>query len=195
MSTPLVPGHRKARGAPMGDFWRQAHWFYRALFLGLALLFLFVRLLPLGSEPGALPGPDLILCVIMAWIIRRPDYLPMPLILIVLLAEDLILMRPPGLWTAIVILTTEFLRGRMILTRELSFAVEWALVTGLMVLSMLVYRLVLGITMVPQPPFGFAAVQLLWSIACYPLVVGASRLIIDLRKPATGEVDDYGRRL
>lgn len=179
----------------MGDFWRQEHWPYRALFLGLALVVLFFRLLPLGGEPGALPGPDLILCLIMAWIVRRPDFLPMPLILIALLAEDLILMRPPGLWTAIIVLATEFLRGRTILTRELSFAVEWALVSGLMVAALLVYRLVLSLAMVPQPPFGFSAMQIIWSILFYPLVVGVSRLIIDLRKPATGEVDDYGRRL
>ncbi len=179
----------------MGDFWRQAHWFYRALFLALALLILFVRLLPLGTEPGALPGPDLVLCLILAWIVRRPDYLPMPLILVVLLVEDLILMRPPGLWTAIVVLTTEFLRGRTILTRELSFAIECALVSGLMIGMHLVYRLVLTVTLVPQPHFGFSAIEVLWSIVCYPLVVGASWLLIDLRKPATGEVDSYGRRL
>lgn len=179
----------------MDSFWRQAHWIYRAVFLGLALLLLFVRLLPLGGEVGGLPGPDLLLCLIMAWIIRRPDYLPMPLILIVLLTEDLILMRPPGLWTATIVLATEFLRGRTILTRELSFAAEWALVSGLMLAALLAYRLVLGLALVPQPPFGFAVVQILWSIAFYPPVVAVSRLVIDLRKPATGEVDDYGRRL
>ena len=59
-----------------------------------------------------------------------------------------------------------------------------------------VYRGVfLGLALVPQPAFGFAAVQILWSIGCYPIIVGASRLVIDLRKPATGEIDDYGRRL
>ncbi len=75
-----------------------------------------------------MPGPDILICVIMAWIVRRPDFLPMPLILFVILLEDLILMRPPGLWTAIVIVATEFLRGRVALTRELSFVVEWLLV-------------------------------------------------------------------
>ena len=47
--------------------------------------------MPLGNAPGALPGPDILLCVIMAWIVRRPDFLPMPLILVIILAEDLIL--------------------------------------------------------------------------------------------------------
>jgi rod shape-determining protein MreD len=179
----------------MAEFWRQAHWIFRGVFLGLALFLLFVRLLPLGNAPGSLPGPDLLLCLILAWVIRRPDFLPMPLILGVILIEDLILMRPPGLWTAIVVLGTEFLRSRVALTRELNFLVEWMLISGVMLGMMLTYRLVLGVAFVPQPAFGFAVVQVLWSIALYPLVVGLSRLVLDLRKPATGEVDSYGRRL
>jgi rod shape-determining protein MreD len=179
----------------MGDFWRQTHWTFRGLFLALALLLLFMRLLPLGYAPGALPGPDLLICLILAWIVRRPDFLPMPLIMLVILVEDLILMRPPGLWTAIVVVATEFLRGRIALTRELNFLVEWALVSGVMLGMMLAYRLALGVAFVPQAPFGFAIVQVLWSIALYPLVVGLSRLVFDLRKPAMGEIDDFGRRL
>lgn len=179
----------------MISLWRAAHWGYRALFLGLALLLLFLRLLPLGAEPGRFPGPDLILCMIMAWVMRRPDYLPVWLIAAVVLAEDLILMRPPGLWTALVVMGSEFVRSRAALTRELNFVVEWLLVTGLMVAMLLAYRLVFALALLPQPPFGFAVVQVLWSALAYPLVVGASRLVLDLRKPAMGETDDYGRRL
>lgn len=142
----------------MGDFWRQEQWVFRALFVAIALVLLFIRLLPLGNAPGALPGPDLLICVIMAWIVRRPDFLPMPLILIIILAEDLILMRPPGLWTAVVILATEILRGRIALTRELSFVVEWLLVSGAMLGMMLLYRLALGIAFVPQAQIGRAHV-------------------------------------
>jgi rod shape-determining protein MreD len=179
----------------MAEFWRQAHWVFRAVFLLLAVFLLFIRLLPLGNAPGSLPGPDLLLCLILAWVIRRPEFLPMPMVLIVMLAEDLILMRPPGLWTAIVVLATEFLRGRVALTRELNFLVEWMLISGVMLGMMLAYRLVLGLAFVPQPAFGFAVVQVLWSIALYPLIVGLSRLILDLRKPAMGEIDNFGRRL
>jgi rod shape-determining protein MreD len=179
----------------MAEFWRQEHWIFRSLFLALAVFLLFIRLLPLSSAPGTLPGPDILLCLILAWVVRRPDFLPMPLILVVILAEDLILMRPPGLWTAIVILGTEFLRNRAALTRELNLLAEWMLISGVMLGMMLAYRLVLGLAFVPQPAFGFAVVQVLWSMALYPLVVALSRLTLDLRKPATGEVDNFGRRL
>ena len=75
----------------MVDFWRQTHWIFRALFLGLTLLLLFMRLLPLNHSAGGLPGPDLLICLILAWIVRRPDFLPMPLIAGVILLATLIL--------------------------------------------------------------------------------------------------------
>jgi rod shape-determining protein MreD len=170
-------------------------WLYRGLFLAFALLLLFLRLLPLGTPAGTWPGPDILLCLILAWVMRRPDYLPVLLITAVVLVEDLILMRPPGLWTALVVLATEFLRSRVALTRELNFVVEWMLVAGLMLAMLLAYRLALAVVLIPQPPFGFQLLQALWSILCYPLVVGLSRLGLALHKPAMGEVDETGRRL
>lgn len=179
----------------MVDVANRTVWLYRGIFVALALFVLFLRLLPLGTVPGSLPGPDLLLCVILAWVMRRPDYLPVLIIAVMLFLEDVVLMRPLGLWTALVVLATEFLRSRAALTRELSFAAEWMLVAGLMVGLLLAYRVVFALAFVPQPGFGFAMTQTLWSILCYPLVVLASRLVLDLRKPAMGEVDAMGRRL
>lgn len=179
----------------MAEGVRSSVWLYRGIFLLLALVLLFLKLLPLGSLAGDWPGPDILLCLIFAWAVRRPDYLPVLLIGAVVLLEDLILLRPPGLWTALVIIATEFIRSRVALTRELSFPAEWLLVAGLMVALLLANRLVFAIAFLPQPGFGFSLLQTLWSILCYPLVVVASHFAFDLRKPATGEVDAYGRRL
>ncbi|NPD15580.1 rod shape-determining protein MreD [Xinfangfangia sp. D13-10-4-6] len=179
----------------MSGLMRMDPWGYRLLFLGLACLLLFTRLLPLQGVTGRFPGPDLLMCLIFAWMMRRPDFVPVWLLAPVILTEDLLLMRPPGLETALVIMATEFLRARHAMTRELNFAVEWLVVSGLMIAMLLGQRLILTLTLVDLPPFGFAVVQVLWSIVAYPVVVGLSRLFFDLRKPATGEVDDYGRRL
>lgn len=179
----------------MADGIRRRVWLYRGIFVGLALAIMFLRLLPLGTLPGHLPGPDLLLCAMLAWVMRRPDYLPVLLITAIVFLEDVLLMRPLGLWTALVVLATEFLRSRAALTRELSFAVEWMLIAGLMVGLLMGYRLFFAISFVPQPAFGFALTQTIWSILCYPFVVIASRLILDLRKPAMGELDALGRRL
>ncbi|MFZ1468409.1 MAG: rod shape-determining protein MreD [Paracoccaceae bacterium] len=179
----------------MTGFFRESPWGFRLVFLGLALVLLFIRLLPLGNIAGALPGPDLLLCVIMAWVVRRPDFLPLGLIVLVVLSEDLILMRPPGLWTALVVMASEFLRSRAALTRELNFVIEWMLVTGLMMAMLLAYRLVFALALLPQPAFGFSVVQILWSALAYPIVVGLSQLALNLHKPGTGETDDLGRRM
>ncbi len=168
---------------------------HRVLFVLLAVALLFLRLLPIGGFTGQWPGPDLLLCLICAWTMRRPDYLPVGLVAGVVLLEDLMLMRPPGLWTALVVLAAEFIRSRVALTRELTFAVEWLLVAGIMVSLFLANRTVLAIAFLPQVGFGFAMVQVIWSIVCYPVVVALSRVALDLRKPAMGEVDAYGRRL
>lgn len=170
-------------------------WPYRALFLGLAALSLFVRLLPLGTSATAWPGPDLLLCLTLAWILRRPDYVPALLIVAVFLIEDMLTLRPPGLWAAIVLLGAEFLRGREPLTRELPFPLEWAMVAAVMLLMMGGNRLVLAITVSPQPGFAASFLQSILTILAYPVIVGFSRLLFGLRKSATGEVDARGRRL
>ena len=174
---------------------RASLWLHRAGVVLVAFVLIFFKLLPIGPTAGDWPGPDLMLCLIFALAVRRPDYLPIWLVLLVLLLEDLLLLRPPGLWAALVVLASEFVRSRGALTRELSFWVEWMLVAGVMVGLLVAYRVAFAITFLPQAGFGFAMMQVLWSILCYPLVVGLLRLSLDLRKPATGEVDSYGRRL
>ena len=126
---------------------------------------------------------------------RRPDYLPALLIAAVFLLEDLLLLRPPGLWTAIVLLGTEVLRSRIALTRELSFPLEWLFIGLLMTAMFLAYRLAFAVTLMPQVGFGFAMVQVVASILVYPLVVWLSHLTLGVHKPGMGEVDDMGRRL
>lgn len=174
-------------------------WRYWGVFAALALVSLFWRMLPLppvsGGAMAGLPGPDLLLCLVLAWVLRRPDYMPALLIAGVFLIEDLMLMRPPGLWALIVLGGAEFLRARQPLMREVPFLLEWALVGAVMLAMWMTERLVLGIVMVPMPALGASLVQLLLTLAAYPVVVALSRHALRVRKPATGEVDALGRRL
>lgn len=179
----------------MVDAVRSAPWGWRALFVAVVLVTLVVRLLPLGRAAGGWPAPDLVLCLVCAWVLRRPDYVPALLIAAVVLLEDLLLMRPPGLWTAFVLLGSEFLRDRASFSRELTFMAEWMMVAVAMLAMLAGYRLATALAFLPQQGLGMALAQVAGSILAYPLVVGASRLLFGLRKPATGEVDAYGRRL
>lgn len=168
---------------------------YWGLFLGLVALWLFLRLLPLSTMPARLPGPDLMLCLCFAWVLRRPSYMPAPLVAVVFFVEDLLLMRPPGLWALLMLLGTEFLRGRQALLREFTFPAEWALVAGVGFAILVIERVVLVLTMVPQPALGQALLQMIFTMLAYPLVVLVSHYILNVRKPATGEVDSLGRPL
>lgn len=179
----------------MADAVVSRHWVYRGLFVALAALTLFLRLLPIGGSAGSFPGPDLLLCLMLAWVTRRPDHLPVLLIAGVVLVEDLMLMRPPGLWTALVVIATEFLRARSALTRELTFLAEWFLIAIVMLSMLIAYRVIQGITFVDQPGFGYVFAQTAMTVLSYPLVVGLLYSALALRKPSPGEVDAFGRRL
>lgn len=170
-------------------------WLYRGLFLVLATLFLFGRLLPLSTLPSAWPAPDFLLCLAFAWVLRRPDFLPVVVIATVFLIEDMLLVRPPGLWTLIVLFATEFLRDRANLTRDLPFFVEWAMVAAVMLVMLLANRLVLAIFMVPQSGFGLTLMQFVASVAVYPIVVLVSNRVLGVRWVAPGEVEALEHRL
>lgn len=179
----------------MADLMRRDVLLHRGVYVAVAVLLIFLRLLPLGSAAGSLPGPDLLLCLTLAWLQRRPDYLPPVLIGAVFLFEDLLLMRPPGLWTALVVLGTEVLRSRLALTRELSFLAEWLFISLLMVAMFLAYRMAFAVTILPQAGFGYAMMQVLASILVYPGVVWLSHVTLGVHKPGMGEVDHMGRKL
>ncbi len=168
---------------------------YLALFLALAFVSLFIRLLPLGERGWLFPAPDVVLCLALAWVVRRPDYLPALAIAAVFFLEDLLLMRPPGLWAMLVLLGSEFLRRRAATLRGLNFWFEYLLVAGVMLTMFLANRLILAIVMIPQPSFGLSFAQFLATVFAYPAVVALSHFVFKVRKPATGEVDALGQKL
>ncbi|MCB2137131.1 MAG: rod shape-determining protein MreD [Rhodobacteraceae bacterium] len=168
---------------------------HRALFLGLAILIFFVRLLPLSTMPVVFPGPDLLLCLTLVWVQRRPEYVPAVVVAAVFFIDDLLAVRAPGLWALLVLLGTEFLRSRETGFRDLPFLLEWAVTSLVIVVIAIANRLVLALFVVPQTGLGLTLMQVLATIAAYPVVVFVSHFAFGLRKAATGEVDALGHRL
>lgn len=166
----------------------------RALFAGLAALILFLRVLPLTAVPSRWPAPDLILCLTFAWLLRRSDYLPAYLVVIVFAVDDLLSMRPPGLWTLIALVTTEFLRSREMLLRDLPFALEWAVVAAAVMVMTVANRLILSLLMVPQGGFDLTILEVLSTLAAYPVVVFANVWLLGLQRRTGGIADGLGSR-
>lgn len=187
---------------------------YRTLYVGLVALVLFYRLLPLSALPAPWPlpefilvkmpqwmmpdqwpGADMLLCLTVVWVLRRPDFIPAFILVPIFLMDDLLSMRPPGLWAAIVLMGTEFLRARETATRDLPFLGEW-MMAGVVIAAMtLTYRFVHAVFMIPQVSLGATLLCMVATIAAYPFLAYAMQLVFGLRRAATGEVDAFGHRL
>lgn len=168
-------------------------WLYRALFAALALAATFYALLPFGAGEGGVPGPELIVCGVAAWVLRRPDYVPVWLILLVLLLDDALLQRPLGLWTLIVLMMSEYLRRRVDQTEAMPVGSEAVLVAGCIAAAFAANHLALMLVLAQTPPLAGQTLHALVTIVFYLPVALLSHLI-GVRRLAPGELDSLGTR-
>jgi len=166
----------------------------RMLFGVLCLLLIFLHLLPLQLLPRGWAGPDVMLALAFAWVLRRPDFVPPLLIAGLFLLTDLLFQRPPGLWAALVLLGSQTLRAREPGLRDLTFAVEWVSVATTLVAMTLGYRIILAILMVDQAPLGLSLMQLVLTLMVYPVVALISHTAFGVRKIAPGDIDAFESR-
>ncbi|MCT4557062.1 MAG: rod shape-determining protein MreD [Pelagimonas sp.] len=164
-------------------------WVMRLTYLALALLIILAHLLPIRLGPMDWAGPDVLLALSFAWALRRPDFIPAPLVALALLLADLLLMRPPGLWAALGLLAVEWLKGQGKQLRDNTFFTEWITVAAATLAVAIGYRLVLGILVVSPGAFLLSVQQFGLTVLCYPLVAAASYLIFGVRQITPGEYD------
>lgn len=169
-------------------------WTMRICFVALCVAIVFFHLIPLDTVPRRWAPPDLMLAFTFAWVLRRPDYLPVLLIAFVMLMADLMFHRPPGLWALCVVLGAEYLKYRTYAPGETGFASEWAAVCIVIIAITLGYRLILGLTLVPTPALGLSMVQMVLTILVYPLVVLVTQIVMGVRKLAPGDQGALGHR-
>ena len=162
-----------------------------SVYVLIACGILFLRLLPLSPGRVPWPGPDLLLCLTFAWVLRRPEQVPTLIIATVILIEDLLVMRPLGLWAAMVVIGTEAARTREARWREQPFVVEWLRVAMLMAAMMAAARLVMVVVLLPVPPLGQVLLHWLASVTAYPVVAFAG-MLLGLRRAAPGEAEGTG---
>lgn len=168
-------------------------WPKRMLFLALSVAIIFFALLPLGTSTPRWAPPDLLLALCLVWAARRPDYVPVLSIAFVALLADLLYQRPPGLYAALTVLGCEYLKSRARILRDSGFWAEWVTAGAVVIGISVIYRLALGLLAVPQPPLALSVMQAAATIAIYPAVLGVSRVLLGLRRPAAS--DPGGARL
>jgi rod shape-determining protein MreD len=161
----------------------------RVSFAALAFLIIFFHLLPLDTQARSWAPPDLIICLAMAWSLRRPDYVPVLLLILVLLMADLLFHRPPGLQTLLVVLGCEFLRSRSQPQHETTFAAEWLSVALVITVITLLNRVTLSVFAIPRAPLSLSGIEMFATIATYPLVVLFSQTLLGVRKLTAAEAE------
>lgn len=167
----------------------------RLIWLALSAAIIFVQLLPLDTVPRGWAGPDWLLVLTIVWVARRPEFAPAPLIAALFLLADLLFQRPPGLQAGLALIFTEMLRNRAAGLRQLPFPLEWAIVgIGILTIALL-QRVVLAMTLTPQPGATLTLMQAASSTLVYPIIVFLAYIAFGISRPAPGEVDALGHRL
>lgn len=178
----------------MADIADPRNWTGRATYLAIALLILFVQLLPLQTLPPDWAGPDILLTMTVVWVSRRPDHAPMLMIAGLFFLVDLLLQRPPGLMAALVLILTEFLRARTAGFRSVAFGLEWgAVAMGILAIT-LANRFAMMIVMLPQAPLGLTFSQMVLTILAYPVVAALAYVTLGIRRATPGEFTTLGGR-
>ena len=162
-------------------------------YLLAALALLMISILPLSPGAVGWPGPDWLLALTFAWVLRRPEQVPVLTLAAVMLAADVLLLRPLGLGAAVAVAATEAARRREQRWAERGFAAEWLRVAALMAMMMLAGRVlhvlfVIPATLAPLPAFGQDVMRLIATIGAYPVVVALARAL-GLRRAAPAEMD------
>jgi len=170
-------------------------WGGRLVFVtGIALLS-FLKLVPLTFVPHIFLPPDLMFSLVLAFALRRPDFVPIWLVALVFLFTDLLLMRPPGLWSGIVVLSCEFLRAQEYRLRDLAFPFEWLFIGGTMLIAFLAAYGVRSLTLLPVPTLGAFLSLLAATWLSYPVVVFICHKFLRVRHITPQEAVRMGRRL
>ena len=170
-------------------------WGMRLVFVLTAMVILFFHLLPLNPAPSQWAGPDILVALVFAWAVRRPDYVPILLVAAVMLLADMLLHRPPGLWSVLVVCAAEWLKSRENRQRETTFALEWLTFAGTLIVITLLYRTVLMLLILAPGTIMLSVIQVVMTILAYPVVVAASYFFFGVRRAAPGDVDRLGRAI
>jgi len=166
----------------MGEGEQSRIWGYRTLYVLFGLAVIFARILPLETGTPGLPGPDYILCITLAWVLRQPGAVPIGAILFLMLLSDFLLQRPPGLWTALALAASEYLRNRRAGIAETPFLFEWGMVAGAILAMVLGQRLILWVLLADQPSLGLSLMEGLATIVIYPIVIMVSKFALGMDK-------------
>lgn len=169
---------------------RIALWPRRALPPLLGLVAIYIALVPLAPGRDA-AAPDLLYCLLVAFVVRAPAVAPAFVVLALGLFADLMLSRPPGLGALGLLAVTEAVRAPRGAGRDWSLLREWLIAAAAFAAMMLAILLVLKVTLAEGPSLAGLRRHVLATALAYLLVAA---LVGWLLRPGRGPTADREHR-
>lgn len=151
----------------------------RAIVAALGIVAIHIPLVPVGHAADRIANPDLLFCLLCAWVVRRPEAVPLLLVLALGLLGDFILGRAPGPGALGLVLATEHLRSR----RPGSFPAEWLRAAALFAAILAGTAVLLALSLAPPPGSEALARHWLATAIAYPMVAAALHFALDAVRP------------
>ncbi len=170
-------------------------WIHRTGFLGIGLVSVLWSVIPFDLSAEALPDPDLFYCLTMAFLVRRPEYVPIWTVFVVFFMRDVLTLAPLGLSTLMIIIASEVVRTNVQAFREYIFGLEWLWVATMFTIITLIQNTVLTLTFADTPRLVEQVPLILFTVLAYPVIVWVIRYVFRITRPRPGESDAWGKRL
>lgn len=138
--------------------------------------------MPLGLDDRLAP-PDLLYALLVAWVIRRPQGVPLALVVALGLFADLMLSRPLGLGALVLLFAVELFRQRGRLFWGAPFPLEWVAVVLAFAFMLGLEHLVLMVAFMPSPGLSTSLHHLAATAVSYPIVVLGITWCLGVRAP------------
>lgn len=152
--------------------------FRMLLLVGLGQLVIFVEAAPVGLSSQALPSPDLLLCVVCYWALRRPDSTPVALVFLLGISRDLLTDTPLGAGTLSLVFAAEAMKNYRNWLMNRSAAFEY-LAIGLAAAGSLMLQWFLVVLTFGQPPYlAQLAIAAFFTTAVYPVLALSFRWLL-----------------
>ncbi len=177
----------------MINFQNIQSWAYYIKYLMICFIILSLQLLPMKIVHQEVLWPNLIYLITVAWLIRKPSYLPVILILFVHIISDILLLMPLGLWSALSLIGYEFLRWRSLSQGRLKLGQELLLVNIVLILLTFIQIGIEFIFKIESPPIGMILLQLTFSLLIYPIVIFVLHSILRVRHFERSETVTRGK--
>ncbi len=113
--------------------------------------------------------PDLLTCLIFAILINRPKLFPSYLILLIYILADIILMKPIGLYCALIFVAAELVRKYNNTIRKEPFLIHWFIFLLCLTAVQILYISIHKLFFMPSPQLILVTKQLVLTTFFYPL--------------------------